>query len=91
MRREMVDKFEQLLQTEAALRNERTGMTNGELDWIVAERDAMLSEVNRLRAERGKRRITYEEFEKAEWTCQGHVDYGHKLALRCMEFVLDTD
>lgn len=86
------DRFHKLFTEEAKLRPERSGHTDdGELEWVWLEAEAMLTSVNTARANRGKSPITRERYERMETCCMGHCDYHSKLALGCMELVLDED
>lgn len=57
------------------------------LEWVAAEHNAMRNAVNELRAERGLEPIQGDVIARAEQGARGHVDYGHKFALRCAELV----
>ena len=87
----MTREFEKLLNAEAAKRDERREEIDGQPEWVFKERWAMLQRVNSIRAARGKSHVEEERFVRMERMCEGHSDYGHKLSLYCMEFVLDKD
>ena len=80
------DKFHKLFAEEAEKRPERL-----DLAWVEAERAAMHAAVNRHRAHLGKFPIDLVRYERMETCCMGHSDYHSKLALGCMELVLDED
>ena len=78
------DRFHALFAEEAEKRKERD-------DWVKEEVEAMLTSVNTARLNRGKQPLTLERYELMDNMCAGHSDYHSKLALGCMELVLDTD
>ena len=78
------DRFHALFAEEAKKRNERD-------DWVKEEAEAMLTSVNTARLNRGKQPLRLERYELMEQCCMGHSDYHSKLALGCMELVLDKD
>ncbi len=80
------DKFHKLFADEAEKRPERPDLT-----WVEAEAAAMCIAVNRERAFRGKSPIDRVRYGRMETGCAGHSDYHSKLALGCMELVLDKD
>lgn len=51
--------------------------------WVFAERDYLLSAVNRERRRRSLPEVRYGDVADIERGAAGHVDYAHKLALRC--------
>lgn len=59
-----------------------------ELAWVVFEREQLFRFVNRLRGERGKGPLPYEEIERIERAAVGHSDYSVKLALGAEVLVL---
>ena len=59
-----------------------------EPEWVLYERETMLSLVNEQRAKDGKPPINREELLRAERTACGHVDYSRKFALYCAELAL---
>lgn len=74
-------------------RGERRAMITGpdgnlDLGWVVFEREQMLAEVNRRRAERGLDALGYERIVKVELGATGHVDYAAKYAMGCAGLVL---
>jgi hypothetical protein len=66
----------------------RTGLIDGELSWIVAERLVMFATVNRLRSNYGLPPIQLSSVQRAERQAVGHSDYSKKFALYCAELVL---
>lgn len=81
--------FTRLIQAEHAKRPSRPGTLNGEPEWVILERDALLQDVNAQRGLLGKVPITTDIFIRREQTCVGHVDYASKLCIACVELVLD--
>ena len=77
--------FHDRLCTEADLRGQRTGFVGDELAWIVREREAMHSAVNRVRVQRGRPPLALHDIERVERKAAGHTDYGPKFALYCEE------
>lgn len=75
---------------EADLRSSRNGFDDEsrELEWVVAERQRMLAEVNDIRRAAGAEPVTVEQIENAERPAIGHVDYATKFALYCAELAL---
>jgi len=57
--------------------------------WISYEREQMLLETNRLRAELGKEPVEQEQIVHAEELALGLSDYASKYALYCAELVID--
>lgn len=56
------------------------------LEWVLFERQAMLTAVNLRRQELGLQPITAKELvRKAETSASGHIDYSRKYALYCAE------
>ena len=55
--------------------------------WIPRERAAVHTEVNRIRAQRGKGPVPVEEVMRAEALAVGHSDYMAKFSLWCAELV----
>lgn len=55
--------------------------------WIAAERQLMLSAVNRLRLAAGRNSLPLSQIERVERQALGHADYAHKFALYCAELV----
>jgi len=55
------------------------------LEWVIFERQTMLAEVNRLRAERGLDPVDEKRVLQVEQMACGHVDYARKFALYCAE------
>lgn len=60
-------------------------------DWILREREFMLSQVNVERAGLGKKKMTLSDIERAETMAVGHCDYTRKFAWYCVELVLDRE
>lgn len=83
-RQRLRDKFHKLFADEAAKRGERPDLT-----WVEAEAAAMCIAVNRDRASLGKSPLDRARYVRMEMGCAGHSDYHSKLALGCMELVLD--
>ena len=84
LRLRLRDRFFNLFADEAAQRKQRE-------DWINEEAENMLLFVNVEREARSKPSITRERYDRMETCCMGHTDYHSKLALGCMELVLDED
>jgi len=78
------DRFHAIFAVEAEKRKERD-------DWVRKEAEAMLTSVNAARMNRGKQPLTLDRYELMDQCCMGHSDYHSKLALGCMELVLDKD
>lgn len=84
------DTFQGLFEAEAAKRPERTERdSDGLPEWVGLERTLLVFRINAERQARRKEPITFADFERRELSCMGHVDYSNKLALACMELVLD--
>lgn len=58
--------------------------------WILKEREAMWTEVNKHRNEMGKEALSLEDVERVEQMAVGHFDYTQKFSLYCTELVEDT-
>ena len=69
-------------------RHLRQAWVDGELGWVLYEREVMLAEVNRLRAQRGLDRIHMDRLRRVERMAEGHIDYSEKFALYCAELAL---
>lgn len=65
------------------------GPRGGEIEWVLHEREVMLTEVNQARAERGLPPVDAAVVERAEQHACGHIDYATKWPLYCAEIVLD--
>jgi len=74
-----------------AIFDEEAKQREGRKDWIKEEAEAMLTSVNTARLNRGKQPLTLERYELMEQCCVGHSDYHSKIALGCMELVMDRD
>lgn len=84
------DAFQRLFEAEAAKRDERRGYDpDGSPEWVRMEREAMLRRINEERLLLAKAPLEMDLFERKELTCMGHSDYSSKLALVCMELVVD--
>ncbi len=84
------DEFQRLFEDEAAKRSERVGRdSDGLPEWVSLERAVLVFRINQERQARGKEPITFDDYDRRELTCMGHTDYSSKLALACMELVLD--
>lgn len=83
------DEFHAAFAAESAKRRGRAGFVAGEPEWVVLEREAMLRLVNLHRARLKKGPVDVAMFTNMEGRCVGHSDYHPKLALGCMELVLD--
>jgi hypothetical protein len=77
-----------LLCAEQALRPSRTGFERDPVDgmsvpaWVLAERRAVLTKVNELRATNGWAAVDEATLvKKAEWMASGHSDYTTKYSL----------
>jgi phosphopantetheine adenylyltransferase len=70
-------------------RHLRQAFVDGELAWIVYERETMHTAVNQARAERGLPALPIESIERVEMQATGHVDYTKKFALYCAELALE--
>jgi len=91
-RTRILHEFRDLFTDEARQRPTRGGRSdNDEPVWVVMEAEAMLKRVNEHRLMREKSPISKDQYERMELRCMGHSDYHHKLALGCMELVLDKD
>jgi len=86
----LADAFFQSLEDQCKLRKQRTGTdkVSGEPEWIVAERDHMLTIVNRERATLGKPALDLRPIRRVETMACGHSDYTRKFAIYCAELVL---
>lgn len=75
---------------EAGHRQSRPGIdaTSGEPNWVLAERQRMLTEVNRIRRSAGADPVTLRDIEDAERPAVGHSDYASKFAFYCAELAL---
>ncbi|KQP62928.1 hypothetical protein [Nocardioides sp. Leaf285] len=67
------------------------GYDTTEIAWLVHERSAMHTEINRLRATRGLGPADAAEVADAESRAAGHYDYAHKFALYCADLVTHDD
>jgi len=54
-------------------------------EWQLFERETMLAEVNKWRAERGFDPVDARRLVRVEQLAVGHVDYSNKFALYCGE------
>jgi shikimate kinase len=90
-RMRLTHEFRDLFSDEARKRSERTGHSEetGELIWVVMEAETMLKRVNEHRLMREKKAISKDLYELMEQRCMGHSDYHMKLAIGCVELVLD--
>jgi hypothetical protein len=66
----------------------RPDVTDGELEWVVFERDKLLELINRERAKLGKSQVDRPTVMQIEQSAVGHFDYTQKLAIRAAELVL---
>lgn len=71
-------------------RSARPGVTNGELEWVVFERDKLLDLINRELAKLGKSQVEMPTVVQIEQSAVGHVDYTQKLAIRAVDLVLTS-
>lgn len=62
-----------------------------EVEWVIKEREFMLSTVNSERASRGKPPVTMESIRRVETMSCGHFDYSRKFSIYCAELVLFAD
>jgi hypothetical protein len=91
-RTRLLHEFNDLFTDEAGKRGSRTGRSeDGEPIWVVMEGEAMLTRVNNHRVMREKEPTSKDQYERMERCCMGHSDYQFKLALGCVELVLDKD
>jgi len=92
------DRIKTVLVKEQQLRSQRNGYVIDHADncqtfeWVLAERRAVLAEVNAIRAERGKSPIDERTLlHKAEWLASGHVDFTSKYALYAAELAIGEE
>jgi phosphopantetheine adenylyltransferase len=64
----------------------REYVTDGELGWVIYERETMHRAVNEARAERNLAPLPIEAVERV---ASGHSDYSSKFALYCAELVME--
>jgi hypothetical protein len=74
-------------QTERKLRDK---WIDGELGWVVYERQVMFNAVNAKRKSLGKEAISMKDLEQAESSACGHCDYSKKFAFYCAELVIHS-
>lgn len=88
--------FEDTLTEAAQKRDPRAAIVEApdgighEPTWVADERDVMLREVNRLRAEQGRGPALTGDVIRVERGACGHVDYVGKYALGCYLLVIDA-
>ena len=80
--------FQQVLLDESQHRNSRSTFIEGEIEWIVKEREAMFKTLLAERAKLGKGPVPLAALMQVERLATGHVDYADKFALGCAELVL---
>jgi hypothetical protein len=71
-----------------AERRKREDMVDGELGWVLHERQIMTDAVNRLRARTEKGPIHIDTVKRVDQSATGHSDYVLKYALGCADLVL---
>lgn len=67
------------------------GLTETELAWVLYERQVMVEEVNRLRANRGLTAIDQADVERVERMAVGHSDYSRQFAFGCARLVVSPE
>jgi len=82
------DRFHKILVEAQKLRPEKSQWLNGELEWVIYERQVMLEAVNTARFNRGLSPLT--NVDSAERCAVGHIDYTRKFALYCAELCHDN-
>lgn len=75
----------------AAERSKREDMVDGELGWVLHERQVMTDAVNRLRAHAGKSPVHIDAVKRVDQSATGHSDYVLQYALGCADLVLADD
>jgi phosphopantetheine adenylyltransferase len=82
------DQFLNILTAAQGERPAREYVTDGELGWVIYERETMHRAVNEARAERGLAPVPLAAVERVESLASGHSDYSSKFALYCAELAL---
>ena len=84
------DRFREILASAQEQRHLREDVIDGELGWVIYERDTMHQAVNQARAEAGKQPLPVTAVEAVEQQACGHSDYAPKYALYCAELAQET-
>lgn len=94
-RRQLRDRFRNVLLAAAKDRNKRDGIvqtsTGPECEWAEYERGQLLSAVNAERARRSLPAATIEQVRSADYQASGHYDYADKVALYCAEIAMGVE
>jgi len=70
------------------LRPQKLDWIGDELEWIIYEREVMLSAINAVRLQCNQPAVTVEQVKRIENCAKGHSDYSHKYALYAAELAL---
>jgi len=89
--RDLQERFAEALAKEQSLRPTREHCIDGEVAWVRAERELMLSLVNAERAKLGYTPVDMADIHEAELGAAGHTDYSTKFALYCASLVFKED
>lgn len=84
------NRFREILADAQEQRRLREDIIDGELAWVLYERDTMHAAVNQACAELGKQPLPVTAVEAVEQQACGHSDYAIKYALYCAELVQET-
>lgn len=87
-RRMLIDWFVREISKVQQERPARQDVTDGELEWVVFERDKLLELINWKRAKFGKPQVEMSAAMRIDQSAVGHVDYTQKLAIGAAEVVL---
>jgi hypothetical protein len=68
-------------------RDKRPGIVEGQLEWVIYERNGMLAAVNNLRETYGKEPVSIDDVCRVESDASGNCDYTRKFGLYCAELV----
>lgn len=83
-------RIEKIFNSAAAQRKTRNTWVNGELAWVVFEREQMFKVVNEERSKLGLSPIGIEAVRRVESSAVGHSDYWRKFTLYCAGLVVDS-
>jgi hypothetical protein len=85
----LAEHFHNILAEAQTSRPKLSRWVDGELEWVLYERQVMFDAVNELRHTRMLSPIKMCRLMDAERSATGHSDYTHKFALYCAELVLE--
>lgn len=92
----LIGEMQKVLSRAAQERRERPDLVDDpigpwpgqELEWVLYEREQLLTAVNVERASRGLPEAALSDVKRVEQMAVGHTDYGHKFSIYCAELAM---